>query len=209
MWLLQPLQDILSSSAKVAVLRVFCEANSPLSGRETVRRARISYGPGWAALQDLVRSGVLIKRDLGRASAYELRDPDGALLQALRGLFDTERARSEQITDDLGAGLPEALSIILYGSEARGEAKAGSDTDILIVVEEKTSDLEERIDRACLALAGQHLLGLSWIIADLSDLREWEETDREFWRNVVRDGVGLTGDSLERLRRRWQTGRDT
>ena len=207
MWLLHPLQDILSSSAKVAVLRVLCHANSPLSGRETVRRAQVSYGPGWAALQDLVRSGVLVKRDLGRASAYELREPDGALIQALRRLFDEEEERAEQIVSDLSSEIPEALSIIIYGSEAREEAEAGSDTDILIVVEEKTEDLEDRIDRACLALTEQHSLALSWHIADLDDLREWEETHSDFWRNILRDGIRLAGDSLERLRRRWQTGR--
>ena len=209
MWLLQPLQNILSSSAKVAVLRVFCDTNSPLSGRETVRRARISYGPGWAALQNLVASGVLVKRDLGRASAYELREPEGALMQALRDLFDTEQKRSERATDDLTSALPEALSVILYGSEARGDAKAGSDTDILIVVEQRTADLEERIDQTCLALAEQHSLALSWHIADLTDLREWEKTGSDFWRNVTSDGIRLAGDPLERLRRRWQTGRVT
>jgi predicted nucleotidyltransferase len=207
MWLLHPLQDILSSPAKVAVLRVLCDANSPLSGRETVRRAEVSYGPGWAALQDLVRSGVLVKRDLGRASAYELREPEGALIQAVRHLFATERERSQQITDVLASEVPEALSIVLYGSEARSEAGAGSDTDILIVVEEKTEDLEDRVDRACLALAGQHSLALSWHIADLADLRQWEETGSDFWRNIVRDGIRLAGESLEGLRSRWQTGR--
>jgi len=206
-WLLHPLEDILSSSAKVAVLRVLCDANSPLSGRETVRRARTSYGPGWAALQDLVSSGVLTKRDLGRASAYELREPHGALIQTLRGLFTAEQERSEQIVGALSSEIPEALSIILYGSEARGEAEAGSDTDVLIIVEEKTEGLEGRIDQACLALAGQHSLALSWQIADLGDLREWDETDSEFWRNIVRDGIKLAGEPLERLRSRWQTGR--
>jgi len=207
MWLLHPLDDILSSPAKVALLRVLCDAGAPLSGRETVRRAGVTYGPGWAALQDLVRSGVLTKRDLGRASAYELREPAGALIEALRGLFAVERERAQQIVDGLVAAIPEALSIILYGSEARGEAEPGSDTDILIAVERRSGELEERIDRACLAAAADHALALSWHIADLADLREWDETGSDFWHNLARDGVKLAGETLERLRGRWQTGR--
>ena len=209
MWLLYPLQDILSSPAKVAVLRVICHAQSPLSGRETIRRARTSYGPGWKALQELVDSGVLTKRDHGRASAYELREPEGALIERLRGLFAAEQERSERVVSALSSEVPEALSIILYGSEGRGEAEAGSDTDILIVVERKTEHIEERIDQICLALAEQYSLALSWHIADLADLRAWEQTDSDFWRNILRDGIKLEGDPLERLRSRWRTGRDS
>jgi len=207
MWLLYPLQDILSSPAKVAVLRVILHATSPLSGRETIRRARISYGPGWRALQELVASGVLVKRDHGRASTYELREVEGALIERLQALFAAEQERSERIVSALLSKLPEALSIILYGSEARREAEARSDTDILIVVEQKTEDLEGRVDEACLAVAEEHSVGLSWHIADLADLREWEETGSDFWSSVLRDGIQLAGDPLERLRRRWQTGR--
>lgn len=207
MWLLRPFDDILSSSVKVALLRVLCDAGGPLSGREIVRRAGVSYGPGWAALQELVKSGVLSKRDLGRASAYELRQPDSALMQRLRELFEAEAQRAEQIVAELRTEIDEALTIILYGSEARGEAAPGSDTDILIVVERKTEALAERIDATCLDIAEKHSLALSWHLADLDDLREWEQTGNEFWRNILADGVRLAGEPLERLRRRWQTGR--
>ncbi len=160
-------------------------------------------------MQELVASGVLTKRDHGRASAYELRQPEGELIERLRGLFAAEQKRSEGVVTALSSEVPEALSIILYGSEARGEAEAGSDTDILIVVERKTQHIEARIDQTCLALAEQHSLALSWHIADLADLREWEEADSDFWRNILRDGIKLVGDSLERLRSRWRTGRDS
>jgi predicted nucleotidyltransferase len=207
MWLLHPLEKLFSSPAKVAVLRVICSANSPLSGRETIRRAGVTYSPGWNALQDLVASGVLSKRDHGRASAYELRDPEEALLQSIRALFAAEDERSAAIISGLASQLDEALSIILYGSEARGDAEAASDTDLLIIVQDRTAAIEEHIDRSCLGIAGDYSLALSWHIADLADLREWEETDSEFWRNILRDGIRLSGETIERLRSRWQTGR--
>lgn len=207
MWLLHPLEEVFSSAAKVAVLRVICSANSPLSGRETIRRAGITYSPGWNALQELVASGVLLKRDHGRASAYELRDPEEPLIQYLRGLFAREEERSEQIISGLVSKIDDALTIILYGSEARGDAEAGSDTDLLIVVEDRTVAIEKHIDGACLEIAGEYSLALSWHIADLDDLREWEETDSEFWRNILRDGIKLSGETIEGLRSRWQTGR--
>lgn len=207
MWLLHPLEDILSSPAKVAILRALCRTRSPLSGRETIRRAGTTYGPGWDALQDLVDSGVLRKRDLGRASAYELREPESPLIQRLRELFDAEERRTEQIVGELTSQIDGALTIILYGSEARGDAGAGSDTDVLIVIERRTEEIEDWIDRTCLDIAERYSLALSWHIAELDDLREWEETESEFWQSILADGVRLAGEPIERLRMRWQTGR--
>ncbi len=207
MWLLHPLEDILSSPAKVAILRVLCRVRGPLSGRETIRRAGTTYGPGWDALQDLVGSGVLSKRDLGRASGYELREPGSPLIQRLRELFDAEEERTEQIVGELTTEIDDALTIILYGSEARGDAEAGSDTDVLIVVERKTEQIADRIDQTCLDIAEKYSLALSWHIADLDDLRRWEEAGSEFWQNILADGVRLAGEPIERVTGRWQTGR--
>ena len=207
MWLLHPLEDILSSPAKVAILRALCRTRGPLSGRETIRRAGTTYGPGWDALQDLVASGVLIKRDLGRASAYELREPESPLILRLRELFDAEEERREQVVGELTAEIDDALTIILYGSEARGEAEAGSDTDVLIVIERRSDEIADRIDQTCLEIAEKYSLALSWHIADLDDLREWEESESDFWQNILADGVRLAGEPIERVRRRWQTGR--
>jgi len=209
MWLLHPLEKIFSSTAKVAVLRAICHANSPLSGRETIRRAGTTYTPGWNALQDLVDSGVLTKRDHGRASAYELREPEAPLIQSIRALFVVEQVRSAEIISGLASQLDEALSIILYGSEARREAEAASDTDLLIIVQDRTAAIEDHIDQTCLGVAGEYSLSLSWHIADLDDLREWEETDSEFWRNILRDGIKLSGETIERLRSRWRTGKNS
>lgn len=209
MWLRRPLDDILSSPAKVAILRAVFNAPAPMSGRERIRSAGTSYGPGWQALQELVASGVLTKTDHGRATTYELRNPDEALIGALRDLFWTEQSRSREFGEDLAHALPEARSIILYGSEARGEANSGSDTDLLIVVEEKTEALEEKIIDACLEVAARHEVALSWHVADIARMREWEHSDSDFWRNVQEDGIVLHGERIERLKRLCQHGRAT
>ncbi len=203
------MDDILSSSAKVAVLRAIFITPTPMSGRETIRRAGTSYGPGWQALQELVASGVLTKTEHGRTSTYQLRNPDDALISALRDLLRAEQSRSRAFADDLAEALPQAISVILYGSEARGEADAGSDTDLLIVVEHRTEELDDRIADVCLGLAEKYSLALSWHVADLDRMCEWEASDSDFWRNIERDGVRVAGDSIERLKNRWRTGRDS
>ncbi|MFO7945871.1 MAG: nucleotidyltransferase domain-containing protein [Armatimonadota bacterium] len=129
------------------------------------------------------------------------------LIQSIMDLFQAEEDRSGAIVDALRSEIDEAVSVILYGSEARGEAEAGSDTDLLIVVKERSPALDEHIDEVCLDIAEEYSLALSWHIADLDDLREWDETDSDFWEDILRDGIRLCGETIEGLRRQWQTGR--
>jgi len=207
MWLRKPLDDILSSPAKIAVLRAVLRVNTPLSGREIGRRAGVGHSPAYNALQALVASGVLSKQHHGRASTYTVRDPQATLVRGLRDLFDDEDRRARLAVSELADAIPETRSIILFGSEARGEARPGSDTDLLIIVDRTSEEAEGRVRDACLDLAEKHALALSWHVVDLDEAREWDATDDQFWRNVLRSGMWLHGDSLEALRLKWRLGR--
>ncbi len=207
MWLRKPLDDILSSRAKVAVLRVICASTVPLSGREIARRAHIDPGHTSRVLRELTTSGVLLSRDMGAVAAYELNQLRSPLTQRVIALFAGERERYQHIVQELRAAGAGILSVVLFGSEARGEAEAGSDTDLLIVVQRKTEQIETAISDACLRVSERHVLALSWHVADLADLQRWEKTDNPLWQEILTDGVRLTGRSLEELRREWQRGK--
>ncbi len=207
MWLKEPLADLLSSKAKVAILRVVCHANAPLSGREIARRAGVWSSAASRALGELTASGILSCRDHGRAKTYELQNTDVPLVASLRELFTAEADRYRGFIADVVHEVPEALTVLLFGSEARKEAGPSSDTDVLIVVEQGDETLEQRIVERCLDIAMRHGIALSWHVADLHDLREWEATDNPFWRNVTQESIRLHGNSLEALRRRWQDGK--
>jgi predicted nucleotidyltransferase len=207
MWLLNALEDVLSSQGKVALLRVLAHSTVPLNGREIARRAQRDPGYTSRTLRELAASGVVVQRDQGRVKTYELADPGLELVGQLRELFTAEERRYAEVVSALSDSLPGVLAVILFGSEARGEAQPGSDTDLLVVVERKTSALESRLRTACLQIAEQHGLALSWHVADLKDLRRWDKTGHELWRSILRDGVKLSGQSLETLRREWLHGK--
>ncbi len=209
MWLRKPLDDILSSPAKVAVLRAVLRVSTPLSGREIARRAGVGYNPAYNALQALVASGVLGKQNHGRATTYIVRELETPLIAGLRDLFDLEERRTRSTIAELAESVSDARAVILFGSEARGEARPGSDTDLLVIVQGIGEETEARVRDACLALAERHGLALSWHIADLDQVREWDATEEQFWQNVLQDGIWLCGDSLEAMRLKWQLGRTT
>jgi predicted nucleotidyltransferase len=209
MWLRHPLDDILSSGAKVALLRVICASTVPLSGREVSRRARVDPGHASRVLRELAASGVVLSRDMGTVAAYELGHPDLPITQQLQALFAGEAQRYHDVSEAFRTTLPGVVSVILFGSEARHDATSRSDTDLLIVVRRKTESVENAVSEACLRVAAQYGLALSWQVADLADLRQWEATGNPLWRSVTAEGIRLTGQSLERLRREWQPGKST
>jgi predicted nucleotidyltransferase len=209
MWLRRPLDDILSSPAKVAVLRAVLRVSAPLSGREIARRSGVGYSPAYNALQALVASGVLSRQDHGKVTTYTVRDPAAPLVAGLRDLFDREEQRSHAAVAELAQRLPDAQTIVLFGSEARGDARPGSDTDLLIVVARADTTTSARVQEACLELAEQYALALSWQVVDLDQLREWEATGDQFWHGVLADGIWLHGDSLEAIRLKWRLGKTT
>ena len=199
MWLRKPLDDILSCPAKIAVLRAILQVNTPLSGREIARRAEVGYSPAYNALQALAASGVLSKRYHGRVNTYELAEPQSPLTRRLRDLFMAEARHHREVTERLSKEVPGLLSVVLFGSEARGEAKPGSDTDLLIVVEKTTKRLEDQITDTCVQLAAEYQLALSWVVADVKELQEWETEGNGLWRNIQSEGIRLAGKPLERL----------
>jgi predicted nucleotidyltransferase len=207
MWLLNPLDDILSSGVKLKVLREMALAPTPHNGREIARRAGTDPGYTSRVLTDLAASGIVHRRDQGRVYTYQLTDEGLDLVGRLTQLFTAEQARSDRAIEELTSKLPEAISIILYGSEARGEAEPGSDTDLLIALERRTAELDDQIAGVCLELAEKYSLALSWHVVDLHRIREWEQADNDFWRNVQQDGIRLAGESIERLKNRCLTGR--
>ena len=208
-WLRNPLDDILSSHAKVSLLRVVMRSPSPLSGREIARRAGIDPGHASRQLRELALSGVLRSRDQGRVVTYEVGDDASGLVASLRDLFEAEGRRYRDSVQGLADQVPEAVSIVLFGSEARLEARPGRDTDLLFVVPEHTDAVEERVRDACLDLADRYSLALSWLVMSVDELEELEKTSNEFWANVLREGTRIHGKALETLQRSWQRGKTT
>lgn len=209
MWLRDPLDDILSSRTKVALLRVLMRAPGPLNGRELARRAGVDPGHASRQLRELAQSGVLRGRDQGRVVTYEVADDPSGLIGHLRELFAAEAERFRDCIKALARQLPEAVSIVLFGSEARGEASSGSDTDLLIVVPKHTDQAEEQAREACMSVAAAYALALSWVVMDMAELRQAEETNSDFWKSLSRDGIKLYGKTLEALQRSWQDGKTT
>jgi predicted nucleotidyltransferase len=85
---------------------------------------------------------------------------------------------------------PRLVKMILYGSQARGDAEEGSDIDVLVVLEDPV-DVGEEIARtggivASLSLRNDCLIGCAFVCKD-----DLASRSGAFLRNVHREGVAI------------------
>ena len=93
---------------------------------------------------------------------------------------------SEELKICIGNNLKK---IILYGSQARGEATEGSDYDILVVVDHISKELLDNIDE----IAGEYLFRYDKVfsILPVQQDRYVKNTFEPFLKNVFYEGIAL------------------
>ena len=86
---------------------------------------------------------------------------------------------------------PEGSVVLLFGSRARGEARKGSDWDILIVLP------KERLQQSDYDQVSYPLVELGWMLGEqinpiIYTQKEWEANSiTPFYDNVIREGISL------------------
>jgi predicted nucleotidyltransferase len=196
MWLRFALDDVLSSRTKVRLLRALVTSPRPLTGRELARATGMAQSNVSVAIKQLVAAGIVTARVVQPAVEFSLRSSQEPVLKALRALFDAEDQAFADAITTLSGEVPGLVSLILFGSAARGTHRSDSDTDLLIVVERVDAALEAQIADVCQEISERSLVGLSWIVRDRAQVREWARIDDPLWRNIREDGVALAGSPL-------------
>ncbi|OGV69329.1 MAG: hypothetical protein A3K19_18745 [Lentisphaerae bacterium RIFOXYB12_FULL_65_16] len=100
--------------------------------------------------------------------------------------IDKAREYADVLRTKLGARL---MSVVLFGSQARGDAREGSDYDFLVVVDKRTQDVREAVLDAGVEMLNRYdqLFG-----ALLYSEAEWQESRRfPIGWNIQREGIVL------------------
>jgi predicted nucleotidyltransferase len=102
----------------------------------------------------------------------------------LQGILRSLRRELARVLGD------QLQSVILYGSQARGQARSDSDIDVLVVVRDDSdySDLIRRTSAAVSALSLQHDVVISRAFVSRE---RFEREQTPFLLNVHREGVAI------------------
>jgi len=153
----------------------------------------------------LVELGIVDRYEVPPASQFVLARGNVAA-QLLLTLADAQSMTLRQIGEAASVISPGPVSIIAFGSFARGEADANSDIDLAVVRADDVDDDDERwaesIDawrRQVRALTGNEV---EIVEATASEAARKLRGRSELWRNIRRDGIVVHGRTLDALTER-------
>ncbi len=105
-----------------------------VTGRQLAIMAKTSTFKMSHVLRELVTQGILFEKVVGKAHLYELNRDHIFVQKAVFPLLAFERGLLSDLGDKLAVQLkPQPVSVILFGSTARGEETASSDLDCLLL----------------------------------------------------------------------------
>ena len=167
-----PLSDV-AAGVRGRLLQHLARLEQPISRRKLASIAEVAPSNATEVLGELIVAGIVSESRAGRASLVELNPqhlavPHVLALAGLRGEL-IRRLRDRMLTWENLRGA------WLFGSVARGDAHAGSDIDVLIVVDdERAAGLHDQ-------LAQLHADVLGWTGNELQVVEHSEES----WAELV------------------------
>jgi len=205
------LDSLLGTTTKVRVLRALMQLDSPVSGNEAQRLARVrSADSMWTALEELSDLGIL-SREQTRGSHLYLINREHDLYPSLSALFEAEAARLFRLREWLrgslaAAGLADTVrSVILYGSNARAAATARSDVDLLVIVEDDTavSTVRDALMTGAPSFEGQMGLRISPYVLPRERVQARYRDGDPLMKTITDEGRVLLGEPLQEVADAW------
>ncbi len=197
----RPIEAVIPG-AQGRVLAVLAETTAELNLSTVARLAGVSQAQASRLLPGLVELGIVERREIPPSSLFRLV-PEHVASRLLLGLSRADDAVELEI-GEIARRLPHRpVSVIVFGSLARGTAGVGSDIDLVVV---RPDDIDEDDDGWAASIeqlrsAVAHLTGnpveVLEVGADQAAARLAD--DDGLWAAIRRDGVVVHGLSLDDL----------
>ncbi|HSV43609.1 MAG TPA: nucleotidyltransferase domain-containing protein [Candidatus Bathyarchaeia archaeon] len=146
----RPLEKILDSQTKVAILRVLSSGvDRHMGGSEIARAAGFSIPSTHDSLKALHAAGIVMMELLGNQHVYALNRKDRIVQKVILPMFKAEGDWKQDAKERIVQGMKDAgvlrsvVSVILYGSVQQGSAKPGSDLDIAVIVKNDLGKVQD------------------------------------------------------------------
>ena len=177
------------------ILGACLRTSEPLTMRALARLARVSANQAAQVIDELDDLGLLHRTAAGRSLMVSLVEENPAVA-ALRQVADLRSETLRRWRERARPLDPVPTTMAVYGSWARGEARSGSDVDVLIVLPDglgvpDEDRYREQIAEWC-AYAGLVAgLPVSPLVIGADESRT---VDGPLWDEIRRDAVLIAGD---------------
>lgn len=193
------LEALFGGPGRTAVLRLLATQSSELTGRQIAELVGMSQ-PGIAGtLHHLAGLGVVQRRRAGQAILHQL-DRENLLVHSIvLPALAAEANLIEDLKAEIRAAFESlAVSLVLFGSVARGESAPGSDIDVLVITADQADAARamEVADGAGQKFFRRYGMPLS-VIVTAQDKLPVESS--AFLTRARDEGILLSGASLSTL----------
>jgi predicted nucleotidyltransferase len=196
------LEQVLGAKSKVAAIRVLINSKIGFSGSSVAKRAGMGLLAIQNALADLEGLGLVEVERGSVEHRYRLNFRHHLVVHGLRALFEAERGMQKALAHDLRPLLEgRVVSAGLFGSFAQGQAKPGSDIDLLVIVEtlKERERVSELLSDALPKLSEQYGLPIQPVIYERRRLCNSTGAS-ELLETAEQDWVTVAGQDIKRIR---------
>ena len=107
-------------------------------------------------------------------------------------MYIHERKVLKRIIRNLKKRLPESISsVYVFGSKVRGDYDEESDFDILIIIKNKSPEIEKKIIGIIVDEEQKSGLSFAPVIKDIRAFDSEKRFNTPFYRNIITEGVQL------------------
>lgn len=199
----RPLDDILGQYSKISILRFLVKSQAQLNGREIAKNVGLSHVQAHTALKDLTKQGVVNMRSVGNSLVYWLNEDHFLVKEIIRPVFEREQGVFKHVVRIILKEVkpPRPLSIILFGSFAKGSASADSDIDIVIVYPspKKKSLMAKELSEAEKKVTSLFGNRLASVPLRIDEFQKKLKAKDKFINEIMRTGRVIYGKNISEL----------
>ena len=140
--------------------------------------------------------GMVNSSPAGRATVHWLARENLYVQEVIEPIFAAEEHIPEMLVDDLRDTFEEfTLSVVIFGSYARGNQEAESDVDVILVVsshDEETA-LQSMLDEYSAEFRRRFGASLSPLVYLMGEAAHLRTTAPELWQSILGEGLTVAG----------------
>ena len=198
------LQTLIDSQAKARILEKMLErSGASFSVSGLGRLSDLSKASVSNIVLEWEKSGLVLSRQEGRNKMVYI-NTKYYLLPELKKVFEKTRNFQKPLVEELKRmswlKKKAVKAIIVFGPRARKDFNYFSDLDVLVALEEDSSNVSEQVREEFVKATGRTGIRFSPVIMVKKDLKErWKEKDK-FLQNILTEGKILKGGKwIERI----------